>query len=286
MAIEIICACGTKQHVPNSAEGTEIKCIHCGRGVLVTLQPQTQPHDGAAKTNLSERRMELENYSLTVKFQPDVAGEVGSLLKLVAATIGINAASCDGIKVKAGWSILTIRQHIQELTLEEPDFSGDPHKDTREDLSVTLRVLALQSRLLQMVPGIKLVACNCFDTVQVPEGVFLNRKLFMRRIKAPTHSESGFYISPTDPLEALKKQTASYDLDGRNAIISARSGSGKARGKEPERTHNLESYLLLKERSAMIQVLGLPSDHIAEFDGNELVTIYGGLKNKIVWKLR
>lgn len=286
MAIEIICSCGTKQRVPSSTEGTEVKCIHCGRLVLVTLEPQPRARDEAAEQKLSERRMETENYALTVKFQPEVAGEVDSLLKLVAANIGINATFSDGAKIKTGWSVLTARKRIQEISLEEPDFSGDAHKDTREDLTVTLRVMASQSRLPQMVPGIRLLGCSCFDTVQVPDGVFHHRRLFMRRIKPPQYLDSGFYISQTDPLEVLKEQAISFHLDGGNSLIDTRSGGFKKRDKEPEHTRNIESYLLLKERSAIVQVLGLPTDHIAEFDGNELVTIYGGPKNKIVWKLR
>lgn len=256
MAIEVICSCGAKQHVPNSAEWTEVKCLRCGKLVLVTSEPQTvrapQP-----ETKLAERRLELENYAITAKFQPEYASEADHLIKTVAASIGINA-SAEGMKVKVGWSILTVRQRVQELFLYEPDFSSDPHKETREDLSTTLRVNAAQAKLSRMVPGVRLIGCTCFDTIQVPENVFRNRKLFMRRIKAPIHSETGLYIATTDPLEAIK-------------------------AKEPERTTNWETCQLVKERFAVLQALGLPAENIAEFDGNELTCIYG-LKNKVVWK--
>jgi hypothetical protein len=257
MAIEVTCLCGTKQHVPNTADGTEVKCIRCGKLVPVTLEPPPV-RTLSPEASLVERRLDLENYAITAKFQPEYAGEADHLLKTVAASIGISASAADGMKVRVGWSILTIRQRVQELFLYEPDFSGDVHKETREDLSTTLRVNAAQARLSRMLPGVKLIGCTCFDTIQVPEGVFSHRKLFMRRIKAPIHSESGLYISPTDPLEALK-------------------------AKEPEETRNRESYLLLKERFAVLQVLGLPPEYVAEFDGNEVVVIYG-LKNKVVWK--
>lgn len=260
MAIEVTCSCGAKQHVPNTAEGTEVKCIRCGKMVLVTLEPQPVPAV-SPQASLVERRLELENYAITAKFQPEYAGDADHLLKTVAASIGISgvASSADGMKVKVGWSVLTIRQRIQELFLYEPDFLGDAHKDSKEDLSITLRVNAAQARLPRMVPGVRLIGCTCFDTLQVPEDVFAYRKIYMRRIKAPIHSETGLYLSGMDPAEAIKV-------------------------KEPEPTKNWETFHLLKERPAILQALGLPADYAAEFDGNELTCIYGP-KNKIVWKL-
>lgn len=257
MAIEVICSCGAKQHVPNSAEGTEVKCIRCGNLVLVTLEPQAY-RPAVAAPALTERRKELENYAITVKFQAAYAGEVDHLIKILATSIGMNATAADGMKVKVGWSILTLRNRVQELTVYEPDFYQDPHKDTREDISTTLKVMAAQAKMSHMIPGIRLIGCTCFDTVQVQENVFNTRKTFMRRVKAQVHSESGLYISNTDPLEAIK-------------------------AKHPEPTRNWETYMLLKERFAFIQALGLPPEYVAEFDGNEMVCIYG-LKNKVVWK--
>lgn len=257
MAIEVICTCGAKQHVPNSAEGTDVKCIRCGNLVFVTLEPQVT-RAAAPEVVLQERRLELENYAINVKFQAEYAGEVDHLLKMIATSIGINAASVDGMKVKVGWSVLTIRQRIQELYVYEPDFHTDPHRESKEDLSTTLKVMATHAKFARIHPEIKLLACTCFDTIQVPERVFEYRKLFMRRIKAPIRSETGLYIANTDPLEAIKS-------------------------KEQEPTRNWETYLLLKERYAVIQALGLPAEYVSEFDGNELVCIYG-LKNKVIWK--
>lgn len=263
MAIEVICSCGGKQRVPNSYERMEIKCASCGNMVLV-LPEGERPAAKAAAPKLVERRLEFNNYTLIGKFRPEQPG-IDSLLKTVAARIGMGSSSLNGTKITVGWSVLSIRQKVEELYLEEPDFAIDPHKFAQEDLTTSLKVNELLSGFTKLLPGLRLFDCTCFDTITCPTTVFQNRTLFLRRLRHPSHSDSGLYLSPNDPMEFSKT------MEQQKHKVQV--------GTETER---METYVLLKNRMSILRCLGLPLDHMAQFEGDELTHVYGP-KNKLVW---
>ena len=141
----------------------------------------------------------------------------------------------EGCHIQIGWSVLTVVRRELGLQLVEPDFAGDPFKDTREDLTVSLRVMAEQTLLLKLL-GISRSPVRFDETISVAKGSLAETKLNLQR-EIGTRGASGWVItapSCTTDMEAIP------------------------------------TYRLLKCRPICLRVLVLPAGSGVLIDGNSI----------------
>lgn len=146
-----------------------------------------------------------------------------------------------GERVQVGWSFLTLRQESSQWIVCEPDFSRDPFREIRDDVTCTLTVQAQQNDVLRRV-GVELVeGCPTFqDRILIGEGCLDIAKIYLERVEA-AGDHSGWYVGPVDG-----------DVESRsNHLI----------------------YELVSRRFELLQVLALPIGYLAVFEGKSIKAI-------------
>lgn len=162
------------------------------------------------------------------------------ILKDIAAQRGDDFFA-PGKTIQLGWSRLTLVEKDGVLELHEPDFAGEPAIQTRNDLTVTLTVIAQQNDITNAI-GIEPVACNFLDKIICVEGVLEAKDVFFQR-SSPKGDDSGWTMK----------------------LIS-----------DPHRDTTYSwifVYALLRVRPSAMQILTLPVGYMAFFLGDKLDAI-------------
>jgi len=96
-----------------------------------------------------------------------------------------------GSRIRLGWSFLILQERIGEIVICEPDYTSNPFAETRDDVSVFLRVLASQTALVQML-GVTPIEVSFQDKIVYANGVFESGQLYAERIQPrPDKQDSG-----------------------------------------------------------------------------------------------
>jgi len=85
-----------------------------------------------------------------------------------------------GKTMQFGWSRLTFVASDQGLRIHEPDFAGDPATETRDDLTVTITVLAQQADIRKSL-NIEPVSVDFLDQLYFVEGALEAGDVFFQR---------------------------------------------------------------------------------------------------------
>jgi hypothetical protein len=181
------------------------------------------------------------------------AEPANSLLQAVASFRGRGKGLNDGVTIQFGWSILTLRRQGDELLICEPDFSGDPLTEVREDVTCTLAVLVGQAALINRL-GVEPVEVRFDESVLVARGCLADRRVFLQR-GDPSPGDSGWYVGPVD---------------------------SPAPEQKAENFESLPVFELLSRRASLLQVLGLPPGYLTVFDGDEIDAIFDE-QDRNVW---
>jgi hypothetical protein len=151
-----------------------------------------------------------------------------------------------GEQVRFGWSLLTLRDEPSgELIVCEPDFGGDPLRESRPRIDTTLAVLAEQTALVRRA-GVEPADVAFDQFVIVARRALASPVLHLFRANASNDEDSGWSI--TAPGE-----TASPDA--------------------PEDYAAARVYQFLELRRAILTVLALPPQFAAVVDGDRIVTV-------------
>jgi hypothetical protein len=148
---------------------------------------------------------------------------------VVASFRGQGKGLADGVTVRFGWSVLTLRQQGGQLVVHEPDFGGDPLRGVREDVTCTLRVLVGPAAVLNRL-GVEPTEVRFDDRVVVARDCLEDRRVYLQRSE-PKPGDSGWYVGPLD---------------------------SPAPEPKPENFESLYDYELFRQRPALSRVLGLP----------------------------
>jgi hypothetical protein len=108
------------------------------------------------------------------------APQAGSLLEAVASFEGEGKGLADGVTVRFGWSLLTLRRRRDEVLVCEPDFDGDPFRDLREDVTCTLAVLAGQAAVVNRL-GVEPAEARFDEKVVLARGCLAERRVYLQR---------------------------------------------------------------------------------------------------------
>src|SRR3954463_8688029 len=102
----------------------------------------------------------------------------------------------DGTTVQFGWSILTIRREGDLLLVTEPNFAGNPFRETNPDLTWSLFVQGEQNTVLQAL-GLEIVPVSFQDKIIFSKGTIESSHIYLHRHEVEP-GDSGRYIGEVD----------------------------------------------------------------------------------------
>ena len=159
----------------------------------------------------------------------------------------------DNVKIQFGWSLLTLKEEGGELVVHEPNFDGDPLRETRGEVSCTLEVLAKQTNLVNAL-GIEPSTVRFQDKLIVLKGCFQKRRIYMER-KFANVGDSGWYVG-----DAETDEDVSPEYEG------------------------LRVFHLLKLRPVAMQFLVLPPGYLVVLDDEKVEAILNEKGQKLLLK--
>jgi hypothetical protein len=162
------------------------------------------------------------------------------------ARLARSDAPRDGMRVRFGWSVLTLRDAEDGgLIVCEPDFDGDPLRDTRPQLVTTLDVLAGQTAFARQV-GVVPEDIGFEQFVVVGRGALAANALHLFRDTPSAEDDSGWSITAAiapPPPDSADDFDATY------------------------------VYQFLRLRPAVLPVLILPTGFAVMLDGDRITAV-------------
>jgi hypothetical protein len=183
--------------------------------------------------------------------QEAAAGEV---LQSLAALARSGTPPRDGLRVRFGWSLITLRTEREGLRVCEPRFAGDAATELSPRLDVTLGVLTEQVAWLKRL-GIA-GRDAAFDQSLVVAGDALSAQdVFALRQEPEAEHDSGWSVAPVPPAGGA------VEMSG---------------------LHAMSIGSLVATRSALLAVITLPPGYLVRLTGNRVseVTAPSG---EVVW---
>jgi hypothetical protein len=151
----------------------------------------------------------------------------------------------DGLRVRFGWSVLTLRAQEDGLRIYEPLFAGDPLSELNPTLDITLSVLARQVHWLHRVRegGEDVV----FDQqiVLTPDALGAV-EIFALRGELESTADSGWSVAPVP--------AKGEDIEMSSASV-------------------LPIYRLVDRRPGLLSILTLPKGYLVRLREDEVVEI-------------
>ncbi|MBC8737656.1 hypothetical protein F6X40_12690 [Paraburkholderia sp. UCT31] len=193
-----------------------------------------------------------------VLLECDVALEPAAkdVLRTLAELSRPDAPLRDGLRVRFGWSLLTLRTEPAGLRVCEPHFRGDPERELNPRLDTTLRVLVEQSAWLHQLG--EAGSDVFFDQQIVVAGDALHAtNIFALRGEVQKQGDSGWSVAPVP--------------SGGQAIDM----------------HNLRAlpvHRLLDARPGLLAVLTLPAGYLVRLKANRVVEV-NAPDGRVVWLL-
>jgi len=191
---------------------------------------------------VTTRGKQVGGTTLLVQCEEPLARQAEWLLDLLGRRSAEGLDLRDGRSIQVGWTILKLRERKGGLVVCEPDYSGDPFSDEREDLTASLLVQAQQNDILKRL-GEKGEAAVFQDKIVLAKGCLREQRVYLERTPGAPEGDSGWYIGPAEDREAERELEALY------------------------------VYQLLRVRPALMQVLALPPGYLVVFDGDNLEAV-------------
>ncbi len=173
----------------------------------------------------------------------ELRAQAETLLRLAAESDAEGPGLGDGSVIEYGWAPLKVQATGEELALCEPDYVHDPNQFL-PTVDGTLRVLAAQSLLLAAL-GIEGIAAKYDQGLVARRGALAAEQAYLLRRAPVSDRDSGWY-------------------------------AGLATDKATPPDSELEPhfiYALFARRRTFMQVLALPYDYLAVFEGDELAAV-------------
>lgn len=154
-----------------------------------------------------------------------------------------------GLRVRFGWSMLTLVESDEGLVVCEPDFDRDPLRDVRPTLAVTLRIAAEQATLARRLGVVPIDAT--FDSfVVVGHDALASPAVQLYRDPQPaTGEDSGWSVT---------------------------TAGAPAAGDDPDAFDAVRVYTLLRTRPAVLPLLALPLGFAVTIQNDRVLTIIDG----------
>lgn len=171
-----------------------------------------------------------------------------SLLASVQALHAQGVLLHDGLRVRLGWSVLTLRAQADgALVAHEPDFLGDPLAGERASISLTCAILLRHNQFARRY-GCAQEGLSFQDKIVLAKGALEHDTVVMARTAPkPEQLDSGWFISQPDEHAA----DAGYDA--------------------------IPAYELLVRRPCLVDALTLPRGHMVVATRAAITTVVDAL---------
>ncbi len=175
--------------------------------------------------------------TLVARCDPALHVQAESVLRLFGM-LARQGSLHEGARIPLGLSQLTVRQRDNQLVLYQPRF--DRPAELTEDITPALSILADQAALAQQL-GVAIQPTSFSQRMIVAVGSLTHDAIYLER-NQPADDDSGWYIGRSD---------------------------------EPGEVECEHRYVheLVRERPAVLRVLGLPSGYLVAFDGDTITTV-------------
>lgn len=174
--------------------------------------------------------------------QEPLAADVLTTFERIAQKDGLRP----GLRVRFGWSLLTLREHDGgALIVCEPDFGGDPIAEVRPRVDTTLSVLAEQTRVVRR-------------TRVTPRDSTFDQAVVVARGALGALS---LHLFRSEPL---------HDGDSGWSVTAAESASSS---ESPDDFEPVRSYMFLQLRRIVLSALMLPVGTAVVVDGDRLAMV-------------
>jgi hypothetical protein len=90
----------------------------------------------------------IDSQTIIIECDEALEPAAGDVLKMFADLAAAGTRLREGLRVRFGWSMLTLRVEDDRLRVCEPLFSGDPRSELNPKLTITLSVIAEQVKWL------------------------------------------------------------------------------------------------------------------------------------------
>jgi hypothetical protein len=137
----------------------------------------------------------IDSQTIIIECDEALEPAAGDVLKMFADLAAAGTRLREGLRVRFGWSMLTLRVEDDRLRVCEPLFSGDPRSELNPKLTITLSVIAEQVKWLHRVQekGTDVV----FDQRLVHTGAALEAdEIFALRGESASEIDSGWSVAP------------------------------------------------------------------------------------------
>lgn len=137
----------------------------------------------------------IEAHNVLVECDPSLAPAAGSVFNTLAELARPDMPLREGMRIRFGWSMLTLHREPSGLRVCEPDFSGDPLTQLHSTIDRTLAVLAAQ---LQWLRRVKEQGSDIrFDQhIVFTQAAFEADDLFALRNDPDSEADSGWSVAP------------------------------------------------------------------------------------------
>ncbi|HCJ41189.1 hypothetical protein [uncultured Ruminococcus sp.] len=153
----------------------------------------------------------------------------------------------DGFRIASGFTTFMLSRHGDGYDIAAPDYTDDPLTVLTTDLTLALHIQYRQVYLLRRL-GVVGKAVNYYDIIVAAKGALEKENIYMQRYNDP-------------------------DIKGWVINTYERDENGKAIPDEADEYESFRAYELIKLRPALVDVLCLPDDYIAVFEGEELKAV-------------
>ena len=161
-----------------------------------------------------------------------------------------------GLRIRFGWSLLTLAEDAAGLRVCEPLFSGDPSTELNPTLDATLRVLVSQVRWLRQL---KEQGSDVFfhQQILVTQDALAAGQIFALRGEQTSEDDSGWSVAPVP--------APGESIDTRH--LSA-----------------LPIYSLVGSHPGLLSILTLPAGYLVRLDDGQVAEITSP-DGRIGWQL-
>lgn len=144
-----------------------------------------------------EESREIDGSMVVVRCDESLQTQAQWLLGILRELSSGGPALRDGVRVDVGWSVITLRSIHKKLYVHEPDYSGDPFTQLRNDLTATLTVIANQNDFLALLQ-VSGVPARFDQKIVLSGGALEIDHVYLERSGEITPTDSGWYIGPVD----------------------------------------------------------------------------------------
>ena len=202
-------------------------------------------------------RRTIDGQRVLAECAPAFEAAAADVLASFAALSGSGQPLHDGMRVRFGWSLLTLRTDPEGLRVCEPRFSRDAVGDLNRELDTTLGVLTEQVKWLRQL-GMQGTDAYFDQNIVATEDALSAADIFALRGEPESEADSGWSVAPV-PAAGGEIDTSALRAVPIGDLVAARPG--------------------------LLPIMTLPVGFLVRLNGNRVVEVTspGGV---VVWPLQ